>query len=183
MPPWPLPENKTQSGFRTRSTMNGGSDEHNELRFEDKIGEEQIWVQAQKDLDTLVKNDETRTVEHDRTTTITNNDTRTVTDGDDTHTIESGHHTLTVNRGDIRITADQGGISIKAGMGAINIEAGQSITLTVGGNSVELGASGITIKGTMLSLSGDATAELKSPTTTVKGDGMLTLKGGVTMIN
>jgi type VI secretion system secreted protein VgrG len=34
-----------------------------------------------------------------------------------------------------------------------------------------------------LSLQGTATAELKSPMTTVNGDGMLTLKGGMVMIN
>jgi type VI secretion system secreted protein VgrG len=50
MPPWSLPENKTQSGVRTHSTTGGGSDTHNELRFEDKKGEEQIRVQAEKDL-------------------------------------------------------------------------------------------------------------------------------------
>ena len=35
----------------------------------------------------------------------------------------------------------------------------------------------------VLSLKGDAMATVASPMTTVKGDGMLTLKGGITMIN
>ncbi len=104
MPPWPLPENKTQSGFRTRSTLNGGSDEHNELRFEDKKGEEQIWIQAQKDLDTLVKNNETREVLNDRTTTITRHDTRTVKEGDDTHTVSKGDQTNEVTKGSQFVT-------------------------------------------------------------------------------
>ncbi len=96
MPPWPLPDNKTQSGVRTKSTLKGGADNYNELRFEDKKDEEQIYLQAEKDLDTLVKNDETREVQHDRTTTITNHDTRTVSEGNDTHTIEKGEQTITV---------------------------------------------------------------------------------------
>jgi type VI secretion system secreted protein VgrG len=35
----------------------------------------------------------------------------------------------------------------------------------------------------MVQISGQATAEMKSPMTTVKGDGILTLKGGITLIN
>ncbi|NHZ83501.1 type VI secretion system tip protein VgrG [Massilia sp. CCM 8695] len=38
MPPWTLPDNKTQSGVLTRSTPNGGYDNANALRFEDKKG-------------------------------------------------------------------------------------------------------------------------------------------------
>ena len=35
-PPWTLPDNKTRSGLRTRSTPNGGADELSELWFDDK---------------------------------------------------------------------------------------------------------------------------------------------------
>jgi type VI secretion system secreted protein VgrG len=41
----------------------------------------------------------------------------------------------------------------------------------------------VTLKTTMLKMEAQATADVKSPMTTVKGDGMLTLKGGITMIN
>lgn len=233
MPPWPLPENKTQSGFRTKSTLKGGADEHNELRFEDKKGEEQIWKQAQKDLDTLVKNDETREVLNDRTTTITRHDTRTVKEGKDTHTIEKDDQINTVEKGnqtnkvtvgsqfvtigtdqitkitanqettvegkqDITVTKDRtievkegdestkvkkGNIEVKADMGKITIQAAQSIELKVGSNSIKIDMTGVTVKGGMIKIQGQMMAEMKSPMTTVKGDGMLTLKGGVTMIN
>lgn len=72
--------------------------------------------------------------------------------------------------------------TIKAGT-TITVEAGTSITMKAGGASIKLDASGVTIKGNMLKLQGQAMAEVKSPATTVKGDGILTLKGGVTMIN
>jgi type VI secretion system secreted protein VgrG len=39
------------------------------------------------------------------------------------------------------------------------------------------------MKGPMLKMKADGMAELASPMTTVKGDGMLTLKGGLVMIN
>ncbi len=97
LPPWTLPDNKTQSGVRTKSTLKGGADNFNELRFEDKKDAEQIYMQAEKDLHTLVKNDELREVNHDRTTVITNHDTRTVKEGNDTHTIEKGEQKVTVS--------------------------------------------------------------------------------------
>jgi type VI secretion system secreted protein VgrG len=39
------------------------------------------------------------------------------------------------------------------------------------------------MKGAMLKLEGTGMSELKAPMTTVKGDGMLVVKGGLTMIN
>ena len=51
------------------------------------------------------------------------------------------------------------------------------------GNSIKIEQSGITIKGVMVKVQADATLDAKSPMTTVNGDGMLTLKGGITMIN
>jgi type VI secretion system secreted protein VgrG len=96
LPPWKLPDNKTQSGVRTKSTLNGGAENYNELQFEDKKGSELINVQAEKDLKTLVKNDETRTVNHNRTTTIKNDETKTVTEGNELTTIEKGTQTIVV---------------------------------------------------------------------------------------
>lgn len=44
-----LPANKTRSGLKTRSSKGGGVESFNELRFEDKKGEEHIFIHAQKD--------------------------------------------------------------------------------------------------------------------------------------
>jgi type VI secretion system secreted protein VgrG len=56
MPPYP--GKPTQSGFKTHSTKDAGDDNFNELRFEDDKGKEHIFVQAERDLHTKVKNDE-----------------------------------------------------------------------------------------------------------------------------
>ena len=45
-PPWTLPDQKTRSGLRTRSTPNGATDEFSELWFDDKKGEEQVMLHA-----------------------------------------------------------------------------------------------------------------------------------------
>lgn len=61
MPPWALPASATQMGFLSR-TKDGTADNANALRFEDKNGEEQVWVQAERNMDVNVKNDATRAI-------------------------------------------------------------------------------------------------------------------------
>jgi type VI secretion system secreted protein VgrG len=68
-------DSHTQSGFRTRSTPEGSAANCNEFRFDDKKGEEQVYLHAEKNQDISVENDETHTVGHDRTKTIDNDET------------------------------------------------------------------------------------------------------------
>ena len=82
MPVFALPDNKTQSGILTHSSSGGGSSNYNMLRFEDKMGSEEIYVQAEKDWNSLIKHDETRTIKNNRTSTIHVNESRTVETGD-----------------------------------------------------------------------------------------------------
>ena len=222
--PYGLPANKTQTGWKSR-TLGGGDDNFNEIRFEDKKGSEHVFAQAEKDLNVVVKNDETRDVRHDRTTTIKNNDTRTVTEGNDEHTVKQGKQTVTVqgdqtitvkqgNRavsvdqgndslkvkmGNLTVDVSMGNISIKAAAGKIAIEAAQEISLKVGPSSIVLSPSGVTVKGMTVKAEGTVQAEMKGGVTAkvqgtaqvqvqgalvqVKGDGMVMVKGGVTMIN
>lgn len=70
MPPYALPNNQTQSGVKSRSTKEANADNFNELRFEDKKDEEEVYFQAEKDLNSLVKNKETRKIGATRTTEI-----------------------------------------------------------------------------------------------------------------
>ena len=50
---------KTQSGIKSRSTKGLFASNFNKLRFDDKLGEEQLYIQAEKNQDNLVKNNET----------------------------------------------------------------------------------------------------------------------------
>ena len=125
--------------------------------------------------------------------------TVTVSEGDDVHEVKKGKRTVTVATGDdtlsvkgksevsvdgdAKLTIKTGNHTVKVSAGKSSIEAAQAIELKVGANSVKIDASGITIKGVVVSIEGKATLEAKSPLSTVKGDGLLTLKGGVTMIN
>ena len=128
--PYDLPANKTQAGWKSR-TLGGGSDNFNELRFEDKKGEEHVFAQAEKDLKVVVKNDETREVRHDRTTTIKNHDKRTVSEGNDEHTVKKGNQTITVTQGDQTI-------EVSSGKQTVKVHADQAITVEQGNRSVTL---------------------------------------------
>ncbi|MCA8950136.1 MAG: type VI secretion system tip protein VgrG [Planctomycetes bacterium] len=78
MPPYELPGNKTQSGLKSRSSPGGSASNFNEIRFEDKIGNEEVFIQAEKNKTVNVKNDRTETVGNDESITIGNNRTEQV---------------------------------------------------------------------------------------------------------
>jgi type VI secretion system secreted protein VgrG len=75
MPPWDLPGNMTQSGILTRSSKGGAYSNANAIRFEDKKGEEQLWLHAEKDQLTEVEHDEDKWVGNDRRKTIDRDET------------------------------------------------------------------------------------------------------------
>lgn len=57
LPPFSLPSEQTRSGIKTHSTKNGGNDDSNELRFDDRTGHEELYIHAQKNLKQKIKND------------------------------------------------------------------------------------------------------------------------------
>ena len=75
VPPWSLPANATQSGILTRSSKGATSANANALRFEDKRGQEEIWIHAEKDQRIEVENDESHTVGHDRSKSVGRDET------------------------------------------------------------------------------------------------------------
>ena len=76
-----------------------------------------------------------------------------------------------------------GNLTAKASLGKIAYEAMQGIELKVGQNTVTIDQTGVTIKGLNVSVQGQIQTEVKGVMTNVKGDGMLVVKGGITMIN
>lgn len=205
-----LPEHKTRSGITSRSTMKGTKENYNEIRFEDKKDEEQVYLQAEKDLETLVKNKEKRTVGATRETIIGDSDfdaedrvksldktVETVTlQGSREQTIEGGDivkinnspkvqkgRDTTILKGDDKLLLKMGDISAETKTGKIHYKAAMSIKLEVGSNTIEITPDAIKINGMMVTVQGTTKADLKSPMTTVSGDAMTTVKGGMVMIN
>ena len=188
-PVFPIPAEQTKSGLRTRSTKSGDTSTFSELSFDDKKGSELVFLHAEKDMTVEVENDQSITVNHDQTQLVKNdrkhtvNQTETTEVGDSqTNTIKNGR-TTTVNASGDSLTVKAGDLTIKVSLGSISMEAMQNITLKVGENTITISQESIAIKGMMVSVEGQIQTEVKAPMTSVNGDGMLTLKGGITMIN
>ena len=87
MPPYTLADNKTQSGYLSRSTLKGPSGNFNQLRFEDKKDSEEVYFHAEKDFNRVVENNDTLKVgfdkkdQGDQTIQIFNNHSLSVGDG------------------------------------------------------------------------------------------------------
>jgi type VI secretion system secreted protein VgrG len=163
-PIFPVAE-KTKLGFRSRSVTKGGTSDFNEITLDDKKGNEELFLHAQKDMKTEVENDQTLTVENDRTVTI-----------------NKGNETVTLKQGDQTTELKLGNISVKCDLGSITMEAMQAITLKVGQSSVKIDQMGVTVSGMMIKIDGTVMTDVKGLMTTVKGSAMLTLSGGIIMI-
>jgi type VI secretion system secreted protein VgrG len=133
MPPYGLPASATQSGIKSNSSKGGGGS--NELRFEDKKGQEQVFLHAQKNEDLVVENDKTETVKHDETLAVGNNRTRDVTvnevvtiGGDQTVSV-TGNRTDTVSQNEMRTVL----IAQQQTVGAVrNVTVGASQSHEIG---------------------------------------------------
>ena len=132
MPPYTLPDNKTQSGLKTRSSLQGTTDNFNELRFEDKKDSEEIYFHAEKDFNRVVENNDTLAVGSDQaadgsqTITIYKNRTETVKTGNELVTIEQGNRTVNVNQGNDEHNVKQGNqtVNVNQGNRTINVDQG-----------------------------------------------------------
>lgn len=134
-PPWALPANQTQSGIKSQSSKGGGGS--NEIRFEDKKSSEEIFIHAQKDMNTKVEHDETRVVGNDRTATTQHDETRTV-GHDRTTTIQHDETVQIANNRSATV-----GVNETTSIGAsMSLTVGQNRTTKVGGSDSEtVGAS------------------------------------------
>lgn len=189
--PVPLPDQKTKTGIITRSTPKGGTSDFNALWFDDKKGNEKVYMQAQKDYARLVKNNETVTVKVDRTVLIEGKQKYNVKGNYDLG-VDQGNHKVEITKGNFETKVGMGNMSVKVSMGnlatkvdlgKIDTEAMQGIEFKVGSNSIKIDQSGITLKGIMIKIEGMAMLDAKAPMTKVSGDAMVMLKGGIILIN
>ena len=147
-----LPAHKSQSVFRSRSTPGGGG--YNELRIEDRLGQELIYLHAQRDLQQHIKNDSRVHIEGASETRVTGNsvvvlkaqEQHTVT-GDRKVQLKASDHLQVATSSHTRVgqllAAEAGQeVSIQAGARVV-LEAGASITLMAGGQHLVIGAGGI----------------------------------------
>jgi type VI secretion system secreted protein VgrG len=170
MPPYALPANATMSGVKSRSSKGGGG--FNEIRLEDKKGEEQIFVHGEKNQDINIKNDCFETIGHDRHLIIKNDQIELVENnrseevkadhvekiGKDRHLDVVGKEAKKVKESlSLTVTGDVAEV-FKANHSMqvtddsyikgtnICIEATENITLKVGNSTIAISSAGIAIE-------------------------------------
>lgn len=167
MPPYPLPENATRSAIKSNSSKGGAG--FNELRFEDKKDKEEFFVQAERDFNRVVKNNDTLRVGFHKKSP-----------GDQTIEIKNDQKVDVGNHQKVQV-----------GKSCV-IEAATAIELKVGGSSIKIEPEKITIKSAMVVIDGSANVEVKSGATmkidsgammAVKSGAIMTVEGALVKIN
>ena len=212
MPPWALPASATQSGILTRSSKGATSANANAIRFEDKKGQEEVWLHAEKDQRIEVENNESHTVGNDRSKTIDHDETvqvkndRTETVGNN-ETITIGANRTervggneTLNVGGNRSETIDGAQSLVIALASAEtvglakaLTIGGAYTVTVAGaintaaglaSAEEVGLSKTTMVGKTYTISAGDRIELKtgSASLILESNGHITLSGTQVLI-
>ncbi|MBF8720370.1 type VI secretion system Vgr family protein [Pseudomonas guariconensis] len=113
LPPYELPKHKTRMTIKSQTHKGQG---FNELRFEDELGQEEVFIHAQRDQNNVVKHDET---------TLVGNDRREQVDHDETVII--GHDRSKTVGNDERMTIGRNS----------HLEIGCNQTISINANRVE----------------------------------------------
>ena len=183
MPPYALPAEQTKSTFKSNSSK--GGEGFNEWRFEDKKGAEEVFMQAERDFNRVVKNNDTLKVGFE---TADKGDQAIDIKHDQTINIGNDQFQTVDNNQIIKVKVDQkldvdGDQKVKVGK-TIVIEAGTSIELKVGGSSIKIEAARITIKSAEIEVAADANMKLKAGAMMeAKAGAVMTLEGALVKIN
>lgn len=190
MPPYALPANQTRATTKSRSTKGGTANQYNEIRFEDKVGSEQIFINAERDLDLRVENDAREYVSGDRSLIVNTNQRELV--NADKHGHVKGAHLekvdgdVSLNIGGKRMEKTAGDHSSNVGgdrkeqvAGARALTVGQDQSEQIGGNlSLQVGQSRNERVGQTHALEAGQAIHLRGGMTVVIEAGMrLSLKG------
>ncbi|MBH3413661.1 type VI secretion system Vgr family protein [Pseudomonas putida] len=71
LPPYDLPEHKTRMTIKSQTHKGDG---YNELRFEDELGRQEVFIHAERDQNNVVKHDETTRVGRNRVEQVGNDE-------------------------------------------------------------------------------------------------------------
>jgi type VI secretion system secreted protein VgrG len=160
-------EKKTASSFYTDSSK--GHAGFNELRFDDNAGKEEIFLHGQKDMNIIIENDVTETI-NDGNKIMTMESKKGKIKRE--LTIKEGDYIITLKKGDMTVTLEEGNqtITLKKGNQTVTLDEGdQTITLKKGNQTVKLDKGDITVK-VEGSISIDASKDI-----TIKAKGKITV--------
>ena len=143
--------NSSQSGIKTQL-----GETANEIRFDDKSDNEQLYFHAAKDHITEVENNLTQTIAAEFSSTTE----KAVT------IVGNDNYSLTVAK------------SLNEKAKEITIEADDKITLSVGSNSIELSTSGIAIKCDKLTVDSSGSVSVNGSSIDIKSDAATNISAG-----
>ena len=188
--PYTLPENKTQSGVKSRSSLDGAPDNFNEIRFEDQRGKEHVAVHAERNLNVLVKANERRTIGNNSTVSIGKEKGDPKKEGKATTTI-NGDTSTTIVKGDLSLDVQTGKMTVHV-KGKVEETFDDTSKLTVT-NEIKLicGASSITLKndgtieivGVNIKVNGSAKVATSGAMIDSAASGIQSISGGLVKIN
>jgi type VI secretion system secreted protein VgrG len=184
MPPYELPANATQSGIKSRSSKGGGAENFNEFRFEDKKGEELVYLHAEKDYAIVVENDRAESIGRDRSLEVGRDKSETV-QRDKSISVMGAHSeqiqknmTINVAANLTETVAINYAETVGAAMeltvgGALAVSVGAAMSETVGGSKAQ------SVGGSLAKNVGKSTTESigENLTTTIGKDYKQTVKG------
>ena len=189
MPKYDPKSEYTRSGILTRSSKNGTTANANELRFEDLKGSEQIFLNAERDMDHRAEHDHRRYVGGKDSLIVKGSRYDEITEDWQTN-IKANHVVKVAQKADLDIGTDRtenigqnyslkaggdqggqvegkyyldaGSVYIKASTSLI-IESGTEISLKAGDSFLTMGAAGIAISGMMVRINSGGGASSGSP--------------------
>ncbi|WP_028696038.1 type VI secretion system Vgr family protein [Pseudomonas cremoricolorata] len=91
LPPYDLPEHKTRMTIKSQTHKGPG---FNELRFDDELGRQEVFIHAERDQNNVVKHDETTQIGNDRTEQVGNDESITI--GNDRDKIVGNDERITI---------------------------------------------------------------------------------------
>lgn len=179
MPPYTLPDYQTRSTFMSRSSKGGGASDYNELRFEDLKGKEQIFINAQKDMDLRVENDSREFIGANRHLIVTANQQETV--NAEKHLHVQGSHFEKID-GNMSLQVSQNQMESVTGNKSLSVTGNQSESVT---GNVSLAVTGNQdITNMAYAMKSNTTIHLNAGMSAVIEAGMeLTLKAGSNFID
>lgn len=171
--PYPLPNERMRSVWRSRTIGNSGSyvgaekpptgKGYNELSFNDRGGAEEVYLRAQRDRRTEVMLDDALTIQRDRKQRV----------GRDRETAIAGDDRLTVESGDLRVRAEKG---------SVVLEATKSLVLKVGQNCIVMDQAGITISGLTITSLGLTSNMMLGTRAEVQGVALAKVTGALALL-
>jgi type VI secretion system secreted protein VgrG len=139
--PHGLPDNKTKSSVKTNSTPGGGG--YNELSFEDKKGEEEVFLHGQKDMTIAIENDKNQTIGKNETLAVGENKSESVGGHKNETVAKTSNESILLSK-----TLNVGaGYAINVGGALVENVVGAKNTAVGGAHADEVGLSRATVVG------------------------------------